>query len=218
LFLKKNKVRRGSRDLDFSSMTRRTLGGSWATMSGFINILVMIGASVAYHILMKDCLHVIGSAVIGWTEGIPAPAPGPVDPNSSSTLISSSSSSSSSISYHTTTYGENLFSNSAMIPQHISPTMAFWNKHGEYAALIVLVIFPLTTLKNLQVLVKFNSAGVFFLGFNIFFMVYQGVNTATADNNQGWKTMVQGNYTSMKDVPFWGSNMWFKPLTFGALA
>ena len=214
-------------------MTRRTLGGNWATLSGFINVLVMIGASVAYHILMKDCLHVIGSAVIGWTEGIPAPAPGPVDPNSSSTLISSSSSStssssfpppttfsstSSSFSYHTTTYGENLFSNSAMIPQHISPTMAFWNKHGEYAALIVLVIFPLTTLKNLQVLVKFNSAGVFFLGFNIFFMVYQGVNTATADNNQGWRTMVQGNYTSMKDVPFWGSNMWFKPLTFGALA
>ena len=60
--------------------------------------------------------------------------------------------------------------------------MAFWNKHGEYAALIVLVIFPLTTLKNLQVLVKFNSAGVFFLGFNIFlfyFMVMYDLNLET---------------------------------------
>ena len=66
----------------------------------------------------------------------------------------------------------------------------FWQKHQEYAALLVLVVFPLTTLKNLTTLVKFNSLGVFFLFFNIFFMVYQGVNSATSNNNQGWPIYV----------------------------
>ena len=40
-------LRRGSKDLDFQHLVRRTLGGSCATMSGFVNVLVMLGASVA---------------------------------------------------------------------------------------------------------------------------------------------------------------------------
>ena len=89
---------------------------------------------------------------------------------------------------------------------------------------MVLVAWPLTTLKNLTVLVKFNSLGVFFLFFNIFFMVYQGINVAFETtvyqgvNVTGWNKMMVGNYSSIQDVPIMGSNLWFKPMTFGALA
>jgi hypothetical protein len=165
-------LRRGSRDLDFQHLVRRTLGGNMAVIASFVNVLVMLGASVAYHILMKDCLHVIGSAIIGWSD---TPAANPLGPNSTNALTPS----------YMTANGEFLSSSSfssaassavslSTVPMHhdsISPALAFWNKHGEYAALMVLVAWPLTTLKNLTVLVKFNSLGVFFLFFNIFFIV-----------------------------------------------
>lgn len=218
-------LRRGSRDLDFQHLVRRTLGGNMAVIASFVNVLVMLGASVAYHILMKDCLHVIGSAIIGWSD---TPAANPLGPNSTNALTPS----------YMTANGEFLSSSSfssaassavslSAVPMHhdsISPALAFWNKHGEYAALMVLVAWPLTTLKNLTVLVKFNSLGVFFLFFNIFFMVYQGINVAFETtlyqgvNVTGWNKMMVGNYSSIQDVPIMGSNLWFKPMTFGALA
>jgi hypothetical protein len=203
-------LRRGSRDLDFQHLVRRTLGNNIATLSGFVNVLVMLGASVAYHILMKDCLHVIGTGIISWADTPSSVVP--ITPNASHVVPS----------YYMTSKGENILGtpgpSTDIINQHVSPAMAFWQKHQEYAALLVLVVFPLTTLKNLTTLVKFNSLGVFFLFFNIIFMVYQGVSSATHDHNEGWKKMMVGNYSSIDDVPFFGSNLWFKPLTFGALA
>ena len=217
-------LRRGSKDLDFQHLVRRTLGGSCATMSGFVNVLVMLGASVAYHILMKDCLHVIGTGIISWAD-TPATNTSGIHGNG---VVHQGLSQTSHVGVpYRNHVGDVLLGstvyNSSVVPtdiinDHVSPAMAFWQKHQEYAALLVLVVFPLTTLKNLTTLVKFNSLGVFFLFFNIFFMVYQGVNSATSNNNQGWNEMMVGNYTTIEDVPFFGSNLWFKPLTFGALA
>lgn len=237
-------LRRGSRDLDFTHLVRRTLGNKCSLLASSVNVLVMLGASVAYHILMKDCLHVIGSAIIVWadTDSSIRPLPNTTHPS----IAPSTNYPNASMNYYTTANGEHLYgmsyltSSSSISPLssishyhhnqsapppaippasgNVSPALAFWNAHGEYAALMVLIAWPLTTLKNLTVLVKFNSLGVFFLFFNIFFMVYQGVYQATSHNDKGWRTMMQGNYTNIQDVPFFGSNLWFKPLTFGALA
>ena len=249
-------LRRGNRDLDFQHLVGRSLGPVCKRLAGMVNVLVMLGAAVAYHILMKDCLHVIGSSIIGWTDGSGGHHGGhsnhshadgshnasrgvggvygaPYNLASGELILGADAPSSSAFG----------LAASDMPAEHFSSAYATWAANPQWAALMVLVVFPLTTLKNLTVLVRFNSLGIFFLMFNIFFMVYQGIDSATSgpSGDGGWQAMISGKAPSSPstnhdlsgsgsssfstsgsaggadvDGP-WG-NLWFKPATFGALA
>ena len=232
-------LRRGNRDLDFQHLVGRSLGSGCRRIAGIVNVLVMLGAAVAYHILMKDCLHVIGSSIIGWTDG----SGGHHGHSNSSHTDGAGGKNFSDVHappYHTAsgelilgheTASSSSFGASLSMPaQRFSSAYALWAANPQWAALMVLIVFPLTTLKKLTVLVRFNSLGIFFLAFNIFFMVYQGLESATSGPNGdgGWQAMVSGKVPSVplssgsaggaagQDGP-WG-NLWFKPATFGALA
>ena len=68
---------------------------------------------------------------------------------------------------------------------------------------MVLVVFPLTTLKDLTALVRFNSLGVFFLFFNIFFIIYHGISEAvTVDQygRSGWDRYILGSLSHTVDM------------------
>ena len=52
-----------------------------------------------------------------------------------------------------------------------------------YCALVVCVIvFPLTILKEMQCITKFNSAGIYFVSALLIFVIYQGIATLATDN------------------------------------
>ena len=52
-----------------------------------------------------------------------------------------------------------------------------------YCALVVCVmVFPLTILKEMQCITKFNSAGIYFVSALLIFVIYQGIATLATDN------------------------------------
>ncbi|KAG2382347.1 hypothetical protein C9374_005549 [Naegleria lovaniensis] len=118
---------------DFSQVCVEHLG-RWSEILCIItSIVILIGASIAYHIFMKDCLMSIVTGIFD-------------------------------IQYDTT----------KIYPWDKNGPPWYWN--GIFASVIIVVLlFPITLLKNLNFLVKFNSFGIFFVLFLIIFIIYASI-------------------------------------------
>ena len=64
-----------------------------------------------------------------------------------------------------------------------------------YCALLVsILVFPLTILKEMGILVKFNSKGIYFVSALLIFVIYSGISTMIKDNlHLGYKENPKGN-------------------------
>jgi len=115
---------------DFSQVCVEYLGKWSEILCLLTSIVILIGASIAYHIFMKDCLMSIINGI--------------ADINYDSSII---------------------------YPWEQNGPPWYWN--GILASvIIVFILFPISLLKNLTFLVKFNSFGIFFVLFLIIFIIY----------------------------------------------
>lgn len=118
---------------DFSQVCVEHLG-RWSEILCIItSIVILIGASIAYHIFMKDCLMSIVTGIF-----------------------------------------DIQYDNTKIYPWDKNGPPWYWN--GIFASVIIVVLlFPITLLKNLNFLVKFNSFGIFFVLFLIIFIIYASI-------------------------------------------
>lgn len=107
---------------DFTVMVRRFLGTRAQYVAWLMSVLVILGAGMAYHILLEETLFNIVGAVSQWTVG------------------------------------------------H-SP--ASWTP--AWAAAAILLMYPITNLRQLTVLVRINSVGAVFIFYVALFIVTRGV-------------------------------------------
>jgi hypothetical protein len=89
-----------------------------------VSMFVLVGACIAYHVLMKECAFTVFEAVIEWTGH-----------------------------------------------EHIKK---YWTP--STAALLVLILFPLTNMKEFSTLVLLNSFGIPFVLYTMFFIMYHGLD------------------------------------------
>jgi sodium-coupled neutral amino acid transporter 9 len=118
----------GSDIVDFSEVCVKHLGRWSQILALLASIIILIGAAIAYHIFMKDCLLniVAGIARIEVNTKFPWEANGPP-----------------------------------------------WYWNGIFASCVItIIVFPLSCLRKLTLLVKFNSFGVFFVLFLLVFIIY----------------------------------------------
>ncbi|KAL9648506.1 hypothetical protein ABK040_014126 [Willaertia magna] len=115
---------------DFSKVCVEHLG-KWSEIICLLSsVVILIGASIAYHIFMKDCLLSIVNGIFN-------------------------------IQYDT----------DIIYPWVQNGPPWYWN--GIFSSFIIIVIvFPISLLKNLTVLGKLNSFGIFFVLFLIVFILY----------------------------------------------
>lgn len=123
-------VQHGSKFSDFADFAGNFLGRRAKAVTWLFSVLVIVGASMAYHILMAQSLFQLVRAA--------ANAAGAAD------------------------------------------TSRWWNVKD--AALCILVLYPVTNLKDMGLLVKFNSAGFIFLWYTILFIIYHGVHAMATRN------------------------------------
>lgn len=107
---------------DFTVMVRRFLGTRAQYVAWLMSVLVILGAGMAYHILLEETLYNIVGAVSQWTVG------------------------------------------------H-SP--ATWTP--AWAAAVIVLMYPITNLRQLTVLVRINSMGALFIFYVALFIVTRGV-------------------------------------------
>lgn len=93
------------------------------------SVLVLLGASIAYHVLMQECLFKLVSAALKWNR-----------------------------------------------PNEMTSTNSSWSPKD--AALAILVLYPLTNMKNVSALVTLNSFGIPFVLYSIFFIIYHGIQAS----------------------------------------
>ncbi|EQC40631.1 hypothetical protein SDRG_01713 [Saprolegnia diclina VS20] len=110
---------------DFGDLTQYHFGRRVQLFAMTVSLLVLVGACIAYHVLMKQCAYAVFSALLHWSGR--------------------------------------------------SDLAAHWTPSA--AALLVLLLFPVTNLKHFSTLVFLNSLGIPFVLFTIVFIVYQGVDT-----------------------------------------
>jgi sodium-coupled neutral amino acid transporter 9 len=118
----------GSDIVDFSEVCTQYLGRWSQILALLASITILIGAGIAYHIFMKDCL-------LGIVAG----------------------------------YGR--FKVNSKYPWEQNGPPWYWN--DIVASLVIIaIVFPLSCLRRLTLLVKFNSYGVFFVLFLLIFIIY----------------------------------------------
>lgn len=85
------------------------------------------------------------------------------------------------------------------------------------AALIPALVFPLTNMRTLQKLVKFNSVGFLFLWYTIVFICYHGVQ-ALIKNEVDWKATLPASESKIDQSSHTLQVVWGAQPTFGPLA
>lgn len=123
---------------DLGDVVHYHFGSRLQTLSMICSVLVLLGACIAYHILMQESLYKIIAALIEWTSGPNSSVD--LDLNSNTTRINATT---STIDHHLIKHVQHYYS---------------WTPRT--AALMILALFPITILKNAQTLVSMNSVGI----------------------------------------------------------